>query len=43
MSRGRTTTLSRIELALLIGMIAVIIIAAAALFGGVGDGLIDSS
>jgi Flp pilus assembly pilin Flp len=43
MSRGRSTTLSRVEQALLIGMIAVIVIAAAALFGGVLDGLIDSS
>jgi Flp pilus assembly pilin Flp len=43
MNRGRTTTLSRVERALLIGMIAVIVIAAVALFGGVLDGLIDSS
>jgi Flp pilus assembly pilin Flp len=47
MSRGGTTTLSRVERALLIGMIIVIVIAAVALFGGVLDDmlgrLIDSS
>ena len=43
MSRGRATTLSRVERALLIGMIVVIVIAAAALFGGALDRLFDSS
>jgi cell division protein FtsL len=43
MNRGRTTTLSRVERALLIGMIVVIVLTAAALLGGALNRLIDSS